>query len=53
MKRRESEKKKTRPIGQRCVLSVSRYAFCDYGSGSGGDSGIGGASGIGGGGGIP
>ena len=30
---------KTRPIGQRCALSVLRYAFCDCGSGSGGNGG--------------
>ena len=27
---------KTRPIVQRCVLSVLRYAFCDGASGNGG-----------------
>ena len=39
--------KKTRPIGQRCILSVSRVAFMRFGIGSGssrGSGGIGGAS---------
>ena len=33
---------KTRPIGQRCVLSVLRFALCDGGGGRGGGGGIGG-----------
>ena len=42
------------PIGQRCVLSVLRYAFCDGGGsgvGGGGVGGGGGGSGVGSGGG--
>ena len=35
----------TRPIGQRCVLSVLRYAFCDGDSGGGG-GGVGSGRGI-------
>ena len=40
---------KTRPIGQRCVLSVLRYVLCDSGGGGGGSGGIGGSSSGGGG----
>ena len=36
---------RTRPIAQRCDLSVLRYVFCD---GGGGDSGGGGGTGGGG-----
>ena len=40
--------KKTRPIVQRCVLSVLRYAFCDGGGGGVGGDGVGGGGGGGG-----
>ena len=36
----------TRPIGQRCVLSVLRFAFCDGDSGGFG-GGVGGGGGVG------
>ena len=39
----------TRPIVQRCVLSVLRYAFCDGGVGGDGVGGGGGGGGSGGG----
>ena len=40
---------RTRPIAQRCVLSILRYAFCDGDSGgfSGGVGGGGGGGGVG------
>ena len=37
----------TRPICQRCVLSVLRYEFCDGGSGGVGGGGGGGGVGVG------
>ena len=37
----------TRPICQRCVLSVLLYAFCDGGSGAFGGGGGGGGGGVG------
>ena len=42
-------KKETRPIVQRCILSVLRYAFCDGGGGGVGGGGGGGGDGSGGG----
>ena len=46
---RDARTNLTRPIGQRCVLSILRYAFCDGGSGGfGGGVGGGGGGGRGG-----
>ena len=44
---RDARTNLTRPIGQRCVLSVLRYAFCDGGSGGVGGGGGGGRGGVG------